>query len=91
MRTLVEVVRHQVDGDAVDHFQAVGTAFQARLQQIVGKFRGAAFPADRLTGLVNDLAIQERLFGDGDVIGIRVEVDRPRIVAHQQGFNDGLT
>ena len=44
-----------------------------------------------LTGLVNDLPIQERLFGDSNVIGIRVEIDRSRIVAHQQGFDDGLT
>ncbi|CZV59372.1 Uncharacterised protein [Enterobacter hormaechei] len=91
MRTLVEVVRHQVDRNAIDHLQAIGAAFQARLQQIVCEVRRATFPANRLTGLVNDLPIQEWLFGDSDVIGIRVEIDRSRIVAHQQGFDDGLT
>ena len=90
MRTLVEVVRHQVNCDAINHFQAVGAAFQTRLQQIVGEFRGAAFPADWLTGLVHDLTVQERLFRNGNVVGVGVEIDRTRIVAHQQGFDNGL-
>ena len=46
MRTFVEVVRHQVDGDAVDHAQAVVAALQAGLQQIVGKARGAPLPTN---------------------------------------------
>ncbi len=91
MRTLVEVVRHQVDGDAVDDLQAVGAAFQARLQQIIREVRGAAFPADRLTGLIDDLAVQERLFGNGNVVCVGVEIDRARIVTHQQGFDNRLT
>ena len=91
MRTLVEVVRDEVDGDAIDDLQTVRAALQARLQQVVGKFRGAAFPADRLAGLIDDLAVQERLFRDGDIVGIGVEIDRARIVTHQQGFDYRLT
>lgn len=75
MRTLVEVVRDEVDGDAVDNLQTVRAALQARLQQVVGKFRGATFPADRLAGLIDDLTVQERLFRDGDIVGIGVEID----------------
>ncbi|MNT03085.1 hypothetical protein D3C72_1376050 [compost metagenome] len=91
MRTLVEVIRHQVDGHAVDNFQAVAAAFQTRFQQVIGERGGAAFPANRLPGLVNDLPVQERLFGDGDIVGIGIEIDSARIVTHQQGFDDGLT
>lgn len=75
MRTFVEVVRHEVNGDAVDDLQAVRAAFQARLQQIIGKFCGTPFPADGLSSLIDNLAVQERFFGDGDVIGVGVEID----------------
>ncbi len=91
MRTLVEVVRDKVNGNAVDNLQAVRAALQARLQQVVGKFRGATFPADRLSCLVDNLTVQERLFRNGDVVRIGVEIDRSRIVTHQQGFDDRLT
>ncbi len=75
MRTLVEVVRDEVDGDAIDDLQTVRAALQARLQQVVGKFRGATFPADWLAGLIDDLTVQERLFGYRDIVGIGVEID----------------
>ena len=91
MRTLVEVVRHEVDGDAINYLQAVRAALQSRLQQIVGKFRGATFPADWLAGLIDNLTVQERLFRDGDIVGIGVEIDRSRVITHQQGFDNRLT
>ena len=90
MRTFVEVVRHQVDGDAVDHAQAVVAALQAGLQQIVGKARGAPLPANRCPGVIHHLAIEERLFGDLNVIDIGIEVDGVGVIAHQQGFDDRL-
>ncbi|MNR39320.1 hypothetical protein D3C85_1575230 [compost metagenome] len=75
MRTFVEVVRHQIDRHAVDNFQAVAAAFQARFQQIISEGGGASFPADCLAGLVDNLSVKERLFGDGDIVGVRIEVD----------------
>ena len=90
MRTFVEVVRHQVDGDAVDHAQAVVAALQACLQQIVGKARGAPLPTNRCPGVIHHLAIEERLFGDLNVIDIGIEVDGVGVIAHQQGFDDRL-
>lgn len=90
MRTFVEVVRHQVNGDAVDHAQAVVAALQTGLQQIVGKARGAPLPANRRPGVIHHLAIEERLFGDLDVIDIGIEVNGVGVIAHQQGFDDSL-
>ncbi len=90
MRTFVQVVRHQLDGDRVDHVQAGGTFLQLGLQQVIGEVRRAPFPADRRALVIQHLAVQERFFADLDIVGVGIEIDGPRIVTHQQRADDRL-
>ncbi|MNC41590.1 hypothetical protein D3C75_903640 [compost metagenome] len=90
VRTFIQVVWHQVDRHAVDDLQPGAAAFQARLQQVISKFRRTTFPANRLPGVIHNLAIQERLFGDLHVVNIGIKIDGTRIVTHQQSGYDRL-
>ena len=90
MRTFVEVVWYQVDGDAVDHAQAIVAALEAGLQQIIGVARGAPLPANRRAGVIHHLTIEERLFGDLNIIDVGIEVNGVGVIAHQQRFDDRL-
>ena len=90
MRTFIKVVRHQINGHAINNVQAIAAFFHPRLQQIVGEARGAPLPANSLAGVIDHLAVQERLFGNLNVVGVGVKVDRAGVVTHQQRGNDGL-
>ncbi|MNE69254.1 hypothetical protein D3C80_1649680 [compost metagenome] len=57
MRTLIQVVWHHLDGDGINHMQTGLAAHQLILYQIIRKAGGAAFPADRLSGVIKNLTI----------------------------------
>ena len=82
MRTLIQVVWHQINGHTVDNVQAAGAFFHPRLQQIVGKALGAPLPANGFAGVIDNLSVEERLFGNLNIVGVGVQVDRAWIVAH---------
>ncbi|EHC33185.1 hypothetical protein LTSEALA_4460 [Salmonella enterica subsp. enterica serovar Alachua str. R6-377] len=88
MRAFIKVVRHQINGDAVNNTQAVTAAFEPRFQQVIRECRGAAFPANRLAGIVEDLTIQEGFFRNFYVIDIGVKIDGGWVVTHEQRFNN---
>ncbi len=54
-------------------------ALQLILDQIVRKGGRAALPADRLSGVIQHLAVKQRLGAELNIIGIRVQIDIPRI------------
>ncbi len=88
--TLIKVVRYQINGHAINNVQAVAAFFHPRLQQIVGEARGTPLPANSLAGVIDHLAVQERFFGNLNVVGVGVKVDRAGVVTHQQRGDDGL-
>ena len=63
---------------------------QLGLQQVIGKCGRAPFLADRRPFVIQHLAVQERLLADLDIVGVGIEVDRTRIVTHQQRADDRL-
>ena len=91
MRALIKVVRHQIDRHAIDDTQAIAAAFKSCLQQVVGKVGGTPLPTNGLAGIINHLSVQEWLFGNLNVVDIGIEVDRSRIIAHQQCLNNRPT
>ena len=87
MCTFIEVVRHQINRHAIDDTQAIAAAFKSRLQQVVGKVGCTSLPTNWLAGII-DLSVQERLFGNLNVVDIGIEIDRTRIIAHQQRLDN---
>ncbi len=88
MRTFIKVVRYHVNGDAVDDTQPVTAALQTVFQQIIREVACATFPANRLPGVVHHLTVKERFFRNRNIINVGIEIDRTRIVTHQQRFDN---
>ncbi len=70
--------------------QAGNATLQFILQQVIGEAARAALPANRLTGVVQHLAVEQRLFTDDDIVGVGIEIDITWIVADQQRGHDRL-
>ena len=70
VRTLIQVVWHHRNRNGVNHMQTRGAALQFILNQIVSKGFRATLPANRLTGIIQHLAIQQRLFTDFNIVGV---------------------
>ncbi|CAH0300525.1 hypothetical protein SRABI106_03760 [Rahnella aquatilis] len=70
MRTLIQVVWHHLNRHGINHVQTVLTTHQLVLDQIVGKAGCAAFPADWLTGVVENLTVQHRFTADLDIVDV---------------------
>ncbi|MNZ72027.1 hypothetical protein D3C78_903960 [compost metagenome] len=64
---------------------------QFGLHQIVGEMRRTPFPTDWCAFVIQHLAVQERLFTDLDIVDVGIEIDRTRVVPHQQGADNRLT